>query len=443
MREIIEKNKGIFFATGIFLLYLIPTMEKLSVILPVIASMIWFYTYLSSDNENRVMKIFNLMVYSLPVSFVSIFGQQSKLSYINWFTVFLIILIIFILIGTKDNIKKIKFDLIVKTLIVTMVGLIISYVLNLVFKNTKNSSQFIMIMLFLLTILLSYTYFKDMKVGKKELDKILTSYSKIIVLLSVGIVVQWVLYLNNIKVGRLIHFSNGRLALGLINFDFSFLSLLLVNNIFYIFYAVSKKKLKISYALPILGLHLFASYLTSARTGLVAFVIVLFLSAFVYVILLNVFKISLRKRVMLFSGAVIVSLVILYIIASGRGFKGSGRNRINVEAVADFMESPIIGKGLGWMGYGFIVPHNFFIQFMVQAGLIFLVPLTMTLTLLLNEIRKKDTFLFLGICVSFVGAMFIPDILNSRFFLVQYMLGIISVNSNKGVENEKYSSLIE
>lgn len=443
MKKIIEENKEIAYSFLVFLLYISPFSSDVGLLLSTISAAIWLKFYLTGDSNDKIVKMMNLMIYSLPVSFVSIFGLQSEKSYINWFIIFSVI---FLLLVTKENFKnrkKLHFDLICKSLVVTILGLLVSYTLNVVLGNTKNFNQLMMMLLFLITVLSGYIYFSHKKLGRRELNKMLNSYSQVTIMLSLSIIVQWILYLNGVEIGRIMNYYGGRLALGLINFDFSFLSLIVINGIFYNISQYLDKEKSMWRTIYVIALHIFSSYLTSARTGLVSFVAVLFISAFLYVIILNKLEISLKKRFILFSFVIIISSAIMYTIAIGRGFHGSGRDNINVDAISDFIKSPIIGKGLGWMGLNNIVPHNFFIQYMVQTGLIFLIPLLVSLTLLLNNIRKSNIAIFLGICISLVGSMFVPDILSSRFFPIQYLLGIISINLIKEDNDEKNSSFIQ
>ena len=80
--------------------------------------------------------------------------------------------------------------------------------------------------------------------------------------------------------------------------------------------------------------------------------------------------------------------------------------------------------------FGVEIPHNFFIQYLAQIGI---VGLTFLLIYLFNIFRgiRVGHDVFLPLLLVLIGSMAIPDICNSRYFVV-----IIMIASCKDIQLE-------
>ena len=434
MKEKLNEINYVFPSAIISLLYLIyPALLRNLTILSFVC-LLWVITFLLIRTQKLTDRIITLMILSIPVSFISVTGSTTNLVYLNWFNFFSILLLINLSISVIKNRKLIKFDLLLTAMIVSLSALIVSFVVNIKTINNSSITQLLMISFFILTSILLYTFTKISGFTKERVTKeYFNIYTAMTTIVALSVILQYVLSQYGIYIGRVESFGGSRVAYGYINFDFSFLSLLLVSNLFYLVFILLKNK-SISIVM-LLSLHILASLVTSARTGLTSFFIIVLLVSVIYILVFNTLSLTLVKRAFIFSIIFCVSFLGLYIIFSKRGFGGSGRNEVNLQAFNAISKRPLFGHGLSWVPDEGAIPHNFFIQYLVQMGFIFLVPLTSWIVIIMNNIRKKSLIIFLNMLVIFTGSMFIPDILNSRFVLVIITFGIISLQYRP--ENKK------
>lgn len=396
----------------------------------------WGYVFYSGLNKRGLAnQLVTMMIVSIPLSFVSVLGQTESLVFLNWFHIFTLLFLLYVFITLIKNYRSIRFTWLDGSIVLALVGLGISFAMNWTRVTSFSITQMLLIVFFLIAallcnLLMSITRLKEMF----DIEFLLEQLQFVLMGMAVFVIIQFVLYKNSIVLGRVENYANQRLALGFINFDFSFLSLLLLVNIFYpIQKIIFNKKLDII-SLVSMGLALLSSTLTSARTGLMAFIIVLSIMTILYVFIFNKLSLSVAKRILVFVLLAIVSAGILYFMYKKRGFGSSGRTDINRDAIAAFKNRPIGGNGLNWISRHGVMPHNFFTQYLAQTGLVFIVPITVSLTLLANKIRQSNIAIFAGILICIVGSMFIPDIMNSRFFLLVAILGLISQNRDPKVQ---------
>ena len=156
----------------------------------------------------------------------------------------------------------------------------------------------------------------------------------------------------------------------------------------------------------------------------------------------NKLNITLFKRLVLVFLIVFAGIFAMYLIWKTRGFGTSGRTQINIEGIKAFKLRPLVGYGLSWVAPSGVVPHNFFVQFLSQTGLVFSIPITLTLAILMYEVRQHNIALYLSLLIVFMGAMFIPDILNSRFLLILVVFGLMSGKSKTKSSNPKIVHLL-
>lgn len=91
---------------------------------------------------------------------------------------------------------------------------------------------------------------------------------------------------------------------------------------------------------------------------------------------------------------------------------------LNKQAINVFRESPLLGKGFGVNNYSSMIgmiPHNLFFQFLAQGGLIYIIPMLLFVIISTVYAFKKGKKILIPFLTILVGAMFIPDIFNSRF----------------------------
>ena len=68
----------------------------------------------------------------------------------------------------------------------------------------------------------------------------------------------------------------------------------------------------------------------------------------------------------------------------------SGRGDLTAEALQDFVESPIWGKGIASFQNYTIYPHNLFVQMLQEGGMILFIPFAIIFIVALKELVLGD-----------------------------------------------------
>lgn len=366
-----------------------------------------------------------LMIYSVPVSFISLIGVPYGELSLSWFNLFTLLTIIIGLweVGHRERLRIGWFSLgAIALSILTLPSLLISLDLA---SGVKQYIHIVSFSIILITMENLYHKFNEHHIAVLMTDYLLTAC-----LTGVGVVVQVVLVKSfNQIYGDYRPYGGGRETANFIFSDTSFLALYLASGAGIACALLLEEKRRKWIHLLVFVFLLGVSVLTTARTGFVAFVLAMAL------VLLPQFmqRLSWRK---LF----IISLLLIFAAIGGyvmlllrpQGFlAGSGRLENSQVALENIASSPLYGVGLGVSSYPQFfhteIPHNLLLQFLDQTGGIGFTGLLILMALLaIAAWRTKQLTLRVCYFIIFVGSMFIPDLLNSRFFLVCSMLVVLS-----------------
>lgn len=425
------KNKDIVFYIinllyGTFMIFsnILP-----SIIVAIISSIIYLYDYikLSKKYSKSIALFFNSILF-LPVSFISVLGTSYASLPITWFSVSILLLTLIVIL--TNNLKRIYvfFYILFVTLFVFSLSFISSYMSSL--------SQFFTISLCLFSLQIGELLKKDS--SKNVIYKSLDFYLLSVLSLALQIVIQRFYIM---KTGTIIgHYSlmgGNRIAFAGLMSDYSFASLYLVTGslILLLLYMHYKKISFFKFSVFFL-LFTFISILTSARTGFFSLIIVVFLC-----FLLNLNKKHLGRIMMLSVIAIVAIPFAFHFMASLRTLDsfldGSGRVELMKRAFSIIEIKPLFGVGFGIenlkSNYGMMLPHNYFIQYLLQFGIIGTLIITLNFITFYTK-NKKNNFLMWLFILCFIGAMLIPDIVSSRFLAIV----LIIVTMNKKSEGAKY-----
>ena len=174
-------------------------------------------------------------------------------------------------------------------------------------------------------------------------------------------------------------------------------------------------------------LCVFASAMTSSRAGIVVFI----LAMGVYVLKGNV---TLGKRVLWALAGIALFIVSYQILVSQRQWVGDSLISVYYRAPLTqqyleyfFIEEPLalfLGVGAGSenhtaMGFYF-TPHNFFLEMLATGGLLGLVIAGLFCNGLWQV--RKDPLLFYPLIAFLIGTMVMPNVLNSRVFMMLLLI---------------------
>ena len=233
-------------------------------------------------------------------------------------------------------------------------------------------------------------------------------------------------YISNnylhIAIGNISYMGTGRISYAALFSDYIFSSLYIVSGMMILLIWVYKRQIKLLYFFTCIVYLGIGTLIVNARTGLYAFV------AVSIVFLLINFKINTGFTIVIAIAAIIVFPKILTIILAGRGgqslFDSSNRLELIIESIPVIFNNLLFGVGLGLdtvVKYTGTVPHNLIVQYLVQLGFIGIIPLVFFFLELFKKIniKKNSTWVLF---VILLGAMFIPDIVSSRFLNIFVIL---------------------
>lgn len=392
-------------------------------------------SYLRDGSYSFYFSINLILIYMLPLSYINVLGRINSPLFFTWYNIFLILYLIYLLITAP---YKDLFDIIIKSIYLKKISLTIVLslavtsillvtVLSENLLSAVSQSYYLLVcLLILLLTLINSSLGSRMILDTDELIKLKETYLNAALLTGSLVLFQFALYnILDIQIGHLEifqGFKGNRNAFGYIFGDYSFLSLYLSSSVYLAMHTRANNK-KLYYSAILLG----SSIITSARTGVLSFLLVLMIF-FIREIYLNK-SIEKKMKIIIFSVFAVSVIFSVVLIASIRDFdilNDTGRFDINKLALNLFKKNPLSGVGFGVKEYKGMLPHNLIFQMLAQGGLILTIPILLTFTLffkLSNElIHHKE--LFYTFATIIVGSMFIPDIMDSRY-LISIMIMII------------------
>lgn len=420
-------NKCIFLLPIVILLYILNMQGIVSSTWVVFAINCVFYLIYCASRflKGKVINaLFECMIISMPVSFLSIMGSDYGALPVSWFNIFFIITIIYASISKKlSGLPWLS--------MVIILG-IIECLLGSDLRNAIN--QYINILLFSLSFVIGRSVFYNSKFG-------ITTYILLMKIISlayaIAIIVQNTFIKRGLDIGFFDYMGGGRLSLGATFTDYSFASLFLFIGIsIYLMYFGKSYLSKMINVICII-LIFSANFIINARTGIMGFFIAILIYAMFMVL-------RVKKKAFIIITACCFLPIIFFsaiYISNSRDqslFNGSGRLDTYKVGLLTFSQHPITGIGLGVQNYKKVlhetIPHNFIIQYLAQTGVFFTCILLAPLFVILFISYKKNMRILLSLLTMIAGGMFIPDLISSRFIC----LIVILYYSEKGV-NERMS----
>ena len=392
-----------------------------------------FYKNFNMHNVDTTLSLLiELTIISIPTSFINIFGGSYGSIPISFFNLFIGFIILYIFYQRKNI--CFDFNIISKIAILFCIYLVVSIAVSI--NKFSAFKDYLSIVVPLIAFILIISI-KKININIEMLENL---YIEIGLITSLVLLIQIIFSkVFNYDIGMIGYFSDNRTAYGIIFSDYSFLSLFLTtSSAMYIPKIINKKNIKDILRFIIITL---ASILTTSRTGVAGLIggAILYL-AYKIIVDNNIDK---NKYYKLLPYIIALALVSVFLISKLRPeqsiFSGSGRIKEYIVGLKIFLSNPILGIGLGtenYMNYirnileiseKMTIPHNFFILTLVQTGIIgaTLICLTIYKVLKLLFIKKND-ILLISVFTTIVGCQFIPDILQSRFFIIQLILIFIS-----------------
>lgn len=434
INNIFQQNKKYFMVLLLTMSILILGNLLNKNIFLIIGMLCWIAIYMmDKENHSKEFIIVRMLILSIPLSFTNIFGGHYGVSPLSWFNVFFMILLV-LYIAKYFVKRKVYFDYLSLAAIFMIFISIAPLLKSFNFKD--GLKQYINILVPFLMIILGSSIKYSINDSEKEI--LITDYIRATEIAAIGVLVQifFVQVLGYKTIGNYLFLGGYRHSYGFLFSDFSFLSLYLSSGAIMVYFIKRKNNKLDTKIVSEMIFLVITSVLTSARTGIVAFAAV-FCSYIFFEFIKLVLKGS-RKAVFfaIVNFAVIITSYLLIVKARGKNsLNDSGRLKLNKMAFDTFLKNPILGLGFGSSNYTNLVgtlPHNIFYQALAQGGLIYTIPLIIFLFLVLWTAYKNDIGMLPVISCILIGSLFIPNILNSRFLPVIFLMLVLRTNE-KGI----------
>lgn len=399
----------------------------------ILSTCLWIMFYIirsyTVGGSNSFQVLLETIILSLPLSFRSVLNTDYGNLPISWFHLFGVffmarILLLFV-------IKKLR--LYIAPISIYSIMFFVSSIVVLILSPYPLNAwkQFINIAFFSLMVVVSVGLVKKYGLNFFDLNRLRKTYIFTAQCTAIGLIIQAILYtMFDIELGMIMQLGGNRLAFGLLFNDFSFISLYLSTGVAMMLSSV--KKLTFTYIFGFTTL-LGGILVSSGRTGAAALILATILFAFVHFLkmLIRPKKTSMNSLfkgfVLTFGVAVFMALLIYgtLLVRPMDAFSDTGRLFSYAVGIKYFLQNPLTGIGLGVQAYkevtGVTIPHNLFIQYLAQTGVIGIIPLCVLIVSLFLTALKSPCFGY-ALITAIAGSMFIPDIINSRFFLIIVML---------------------
>lgn len=355
-----------------------------------------------------------------PTSFVSIIGTSYGQLPITFFHIVGILLIL------KIISRKFEFNF-----FFILILLFLSFsIASLFLINDKLDAlkQIFTITFFLFTFFIA----SQTKTNKELNQKIREYYIFNVIVFAIIIFLQkFSLDILGYKVGYYMQYAGREVFAGYMS-DFSFATIFLATGATLVLIDIILKNKEINLLIKntsYIVLFLLAMLLINSRTGLYAF-----LASSAIFLLLRALKGNVRSVILIIIGIIITPIILeqVFILRGGQSlFDVSGRTYN--KAIELFINNPLMGVGLGLGNlksmYGLTVPHNLFVQYLSQMGLIgSLIFATFFIVTFLKYRIRNNEYVWVLLTI-FLSSMAIPDIVSSRFLSIIIILFIF--NSKK------------
>lgn len=342
-----------------------------------------------------------LTTLSIPTSFINIFGSSYSNLPLSWYNISFLLYFITRLMQRR-NFFSFNFKLSILLYVWLLIGIFVSYDKSAAIKDFLNFLPFLL-------------YYSETGLYKqtKQSPKMQLHEVYIISTLSsaITLIIQVLIFL---LFGKIFIYPN-RLAFAALFSDFSFLSLFLASGAAV---AIFEKKYHFL-AVPLL----ITSAISSAKTGIIAFILALI------IFLITNASIKTFLKGFLVVPVLFLALTTLTLVRQENFLESSERIESIKKSIIIILKNPLFGVGLGTESFKAAfdtrIPHNIIIQQLVQIGLpgtlLFVLILMDCLVLSLKQRKDRPGIVFTFLTIL-MGSMFIPDIVNSRFLPIVILL---------------------
>lgn len=381
-----------------------------SILIALISAIFYLYIYLMHSRKYDIVTTLSIIsIIAIPTSTISILGGSSAKLPLTWYSIAILISVIYILL-TKGFSRKYLLSI----FLFMFYGLLLCLLANNVFGAFK---QYLMIILFL------FGFFVGEYIKEKNIFEINDMFKRYYFLGVISMGFQIIIQKAYIKstgiiIGHFIVMGGGRVAHAGIMGDYSFATLYLATGVMMMFiWYIGTNKISFFKFCVVESFLLYAMFVISSRTGLISLILTLILYT-----ICNIKKISGKHLMILFACVLVFPLFLSKLMESRGGqalLESSGRESNYIKAIELWSNKIAFGYGLGldnlYDSTGIDVPHNLIIQYLVQIGLVGCILFSIPLFIFIKDNLFNTNVMKWLFWLVLIGSMFIPDIVSSRF----------------------------
>lgn len=390
------------------------------------------------------------MCHVWPISWVNVFGDSCEVLQLPWFYILGAFIAVYFLWHFKELMNK-SVNTVILSVYVTFF-IVSIYPIMLSPSKEEAFKEFIMIFFFVFLCFVAFICSSSFDEIWRE--HIVSAYIWVSVLTSLLLIIQNVLYsvfgimLFKLSVGN--YMGNSMISAGLLMEDTSCSTLMLGCAVFFMLERINEKNKPLVSVVGIL-LTVIGLALTTRRTSIISLII-----CFGLYVCFRYKKMS--KKLFMLGGLLITAIIMISYLLITRPVDDlsqylyeNGRLTNYVDGLKLAVSNPL---GIGYDNVNLIkymtdmyVPHNTFIRWLDMGGFLFVLLLVIMLVYYTVLAKKKGLNAeFWSLIYCIIGMNFIPDLLNSRFFVIPCMLVLLSCSakgkqtneiSNRRIINEK------
>lgn len=404
------------------------------VVFPFTALMLISIFHYAKKDNSKVGAFLELLCYTLPFAWRSIFGTSFSSLSISWF--YLVGLSFFLYLILSKNVTKVELSRINAfsiQIIILLMGLgIIPLIKSFNFEN--GLTEYIMYSFFYIILFASILHEGSLSIDNKL--QVLRSYTFMTLYSAVAISFQFLLsrFGINILKNEMFGSDSVRYAYAYMFEDMSSASIFLVSGAM-LCLVYGKRIFKFPYL--IMTLILIGTALSSTRTGIVAF-------GFVAVLYILTSKKSNYKvlKVTFLSGAAYLIYHLYNLIRPMESLPNiitddNGRIALIVNSINLFLRFPIFGTGFDSNAFieltgSPVVGHTYLLTVLTMTGILYTSIFILFITVGLVIARKKQNNEEIWIILlAFVGSCFIPNLMGARFLVILFAVIFLSSYDKK------------
>ncbi|MBN8193801.1 hypothetical protein JI667_16745 [Bacillus sp. NTK074B] len=428
MKYILAILLNIFFA--VCYEYSIPSL----VVFPFTAALLIAIYYYATKENSKVGAFLELLCFTLPFAWRSIFGTSFSSFSISWFYLVGFSFLIFLMLSRKvTKVRLSKDNALSIQLIILLMGLgIIPLIKSFNFAN--GLTEYIMYAFFYTILFATILHEGSLTQNNKFL--VLKSFTYMALYSAIAISIQFVLsrFGINILKNEMFGSNNVRYAYAYMFEDMSSASIFLVAGAM-VCLVYGKRIFRFPYLIMIT--ILIGTALSSTRTGIVAF-------GFVAVLYIMISRSSKHKilKIIFLSGAAYLVFNLYSIIRPMDSLStivtyDNGRFDLITNSIMLFMRYPIFGTGFDSTAFieltsSPVVGHTYILTVLTMTGIVYTFVFTLFLTLGLSIAKKKQNNEEIWILIlAFVGSCFIPNLMGARFLVILYAIIFLSSDNRR------------